>query len=548
MHGGPPPGGPRWAAYRRRAVLAILVRCGRRRRAAPDEPGRPPNVVLVLTDDQGYGDLGALGNTMIRTPNMDRLHAESVRLTDFHVDPDLLTHPLGPDDRPVLDPHRRLAHDRRPLADAGRRADVGRGAVGRRLSHGHVRQVAPRRQPPAATRATRGFRTLSSTVAAASARRPTSGATITSTTPTSATEPPTSFRGYCTDIWFDNALRFIETNRDRPFFAYIATNAPHGPYNVDESYARPYLDAGVPQPMANFYGMITNIDENLGRLVTKLDELGLADDTILVFMTDNGTAAGVARNPEPGQWPAASMPACGGRRALHTMAGTASRASSATRPAVSVAGATWTSSDGPRRHLADDPRTLRGREAGWPADRRQQPRPAPHGRAGGWHRAYPVRPLAADRDPRKVAAVCRHDRTLAAGQRPGTVRHPGRSRPGSATSPDEHQRGRGGPARGLREMVDKPLRPVRRVRAHHHWSGRRTDADHLPRLAPDRGGCPLEPGDDPPPAGLQRVLGAGGGPSRPLSVHVAARTRFGRLSDRGGSGRDPGTWDRPLRP
>src|SRR5690606_11936792 len=111
---------------------------------------------------------------------------------------------------------------------------------------------------------------------------------------------PTRFRGYCTDVWFDNALRFVEDNRDRPFFAYVAPNAPHSPYNVAESYARPYLDAGVPQPMANFYGMIANIDENVGRLLARLDELGLADETIVVFLTDNGTAAGVVRGNRQG--------------------------------------------------------------------------------------------------------------------------------------------------------------------------------------------------------------------------------------------------------
>jgi arylsulfatase A-like enzyme len=98
------------------------------------------------------------------------------------------------------------------------------------------------------------------------------------------------FEGYCTDIWFDGALKFIEANKSRPFFCYIPTNAPHGPYNVADKYSKPYRDKGVNANQANFYGMITNIDENMGRLMRRLKGLDLEDNTILIFMTDNGTS------------------------------------------------------------------------------------------------------------------------------------------------------------------------------------------------------------------------------------------------------------------
>ena len=93
-------------------------------------------------------------------------------------------------------------------------------------------------------------------------------------------------------MFFDAALQFIERNKAGPFFCYIPTNAPHAPYNVAEKYSKPYKDMGVPSPRAEFYGMITNIDENVGRLLAKLRELGLEEDTIVIFMTDNGTALG----------------------------------------------------------------------------------------------------------------------------------------------------------------------------------------------------------------------------------------------------------------
>ena len=113
---------------------------------------------------------------------------------------------------------------------------------------------------------------------------------------------PEAFEGYCTDVWFDEATRFIEQNKDEPFFLYLSTNAPHGPFLVDEQYAKPYADQGVPAPMDAFYGMITNIDENLGRLRTNLETLGLSDNTLIIYMADNGTAAGVARADAEGDW------------------------------------------------------------------------------------------------------------------------------------------------------------------------------------------------------------------------------------------------------
>ncbi len=102
---------------------------------------------------------------------------------------------------------------------------------------------------------------------------------------------PTRFEGYCTDVWFREAIRFIRDHRDEPFFVYLSTNAPHGPFHVAPRYAEPY--ANNPEILnANFYGMIANIDENIGRLDRQLAELGLRENTLFLFMTDNGTAAG----------------------------------------------------------------------------------------------------------------------------------------------------------------------------------------------------------------------------------------------------------------
>ena len=101
------------------------------------------------------------------------------------------------------------------------------------------------------------------------------------------------YSGYCTDVFFSEALKFIEKNKDRPFFCYISTNAPHGPLNLPKEYLDQYSDIkDLSDKEKRFFGMITNIDDNFKALSDKLDELKLTDNTFLIFTTDNGTATG----------------------------------------------------------------------------------------------------------------------------------------------------------------------------------------------------------------------------------------------------------------
>ena len=119
------------------------------------------------------------------------------------------------------------------------------------------------------------------------------------------------FEGYCTDVWFREGMRFVEDNKDKQFFLYLALNAPHGPYHVPDKWAKPYVaNKEVVNP--NFYGMIANIDHNMGLLRKHLTKLGLAENTILIFMTDNGTSAGfeLDRN-DPDFGPLDSLPVRG---------------------------------------------------------------------------------------------------------------------------------------------------------------------------------------------------------------------------------------------
>ena len=267
---------------------------------------RKPNVILVITDDQGYGDVGAHGNSMIKTPNLDKLHSASVRLTDFHVDP-------------TCSPTRSALMTGRYSTRTG----VWHTIMGRSIMNGSELTLAEIFQSAGYETGMYGKWHLGDNYPC----RPQDqgfdetfyhgGGGVGQTPDFFGNDyfddtyfrngKPEKAEGYCTDVWFKEALAFIEKNREKPFFAYLSTNAPHGPFLVADSYRKPYLQKGVQPTMASFYGMITNIDENMGRLLKRLDELKLKDNTILIFMTDNGTAAGASRrrgNKKAGKaWP-----------------------------------------------------------------------------------------------------------------------------------------------------------------------------------------------------------------------------------------------------
>jgi len=251
-----------------------------------------PNIVLVMTDDQGYGDLGCHGNPLVRTPALDALYADSVRLTNFHVDPScsptraaLMTGRYSSRTgvwHTVMG-RSLLRSDEVTLADLLARAGYQTGIFGK----WHLGDNFPARPRDV------GFREVLIHGGGGVGQTPDFWGNDYFDDTYRHNGNWKKFAGYCTDVWFDQALEFIKENRDRPFFAYIPTNAAHGPFLVDEKYSRPYRDLGVPSPRAAFYGMVTNIDENIARLVKRLDELRLAEKTIVIFMTDNGSVAHV---------------------------------------------------------------------------------------------------------------------------------------------------------------------------------------------------------------------------------------------------------------
>jgi arylsulfatase A-like enzyme len=258
---------------------------------SPEAATRPPNVILVITDDQGYGDLGCTGNPILRTPHIDSLHAQSVRFTNFHVDP------LCAPTRAALLTGRYAFRCGVTAATGGRsllnrqevtaaewfRANEYRTAI---FGKWHLGDNYPLRPSD------RGFEESIVCASGGVAQAADHWGNDYFDDTYSHNNVPTAFQGYCTDVFFDAAIRFLEEARGQKFFLMIPTNAPHAPYIVDEKYSRPYRSQGVPPPMDAFYGMIANLDENMGRLLAALQRLNLEQNTILIFMTDNGTSAG----------------------------------------------------------------------------------------------------------------------------------------------------------------------------------------------------------------------------------------------------------------
>ncbi|MDC7235558.1 MAG: arylsulfatase [Spirochaetales bacterium] len=253
-----------------------------------------PNIVFVLTDDQGSGDLGCNGNPWIKTPHIDAFYNESCRLSDFHVGPT-----CAPTRASLMTGHYAnstgvwhtvggrslLRKNEVSLASALAASGYTNGIFGK----WHLGDNAPYRAMD------RGFhKTLVHGGGGISQAPDWWGNDYFDDTYLEDGQPK-AFKGHCTDVWFDEAEQFIRENREKPFFCYIACNAPHSPYNIMKEYSDPYrggLDTEDDENRSRFYGMISHIDERFGRLRETLNRLELEENTILIFMTDNGTSCG----------------------------------------------------------------------------------------------------------------------------------------------------------------------------------------------------------------------------------------------------------------
>lgn len=264
---------------------------------------RHPNVVFIICDDLAYGDLACHGNPYTRTPNLDRLHSESVRLTRYGSGP-LCTparaavmtgrHPYrtGAFDTYI---GRSMMHtDEITIAKLLRGAGYATGMSGK----WHLGDNYPMR--PMEQGFDHAFYHCSGGISQPGNRDWPSQDRERSYFDSYLMRDgePVRGEGYCTDVFTDDAIAFMREHRDAPFFSYIGYNAPHVPLQIEDKWAQPYLEQGLPEPFARLYGMVENIDMNVGRIMQALDELGIADDTILVFTSDHGPCPGAMHDGE----------------------------------------------------------------------------------------------------------------------------------------------------------------------------------------------------------------------------------------------------------
>lgn len=258
--------------------------------------GRRPNVVLVLTDDQGLGDMGWTGHPHIRTPRLDALREQALWFSQFQVSPTcaptrcaLMTgrHEFYSGVTHTIFERERMSLSALTLPQALKSAGYATGIFGK----WHLGDEDPY-QP-----GQRGFDEVLIH----------GGGGIGQTYPGSCGDAPNNdyfdpvlrhngrferTKGYCTDVFFDRALHWIDARRKtgEPFFCYVPTNAPHEPCRAPDQWRQPYVEKGLGERESGFCGMVANIDWNVGRLLDRLEEWGLSENTLVLFLGDNGTA------------------------------------------------------------------------------------------------------------------------------------------------------------------------------------------------------------------------------------------------------------------
>ena len=281
-------------------LLILFVSCTK-------QVEQKPNIILIITDDQGYGDIGYNGNPHIKTPNLDLLATNSMRFNNFYVSPvcaptrsSLLTgrYSLRTGVTDTYNGGAMMSNDEITLAEILKENNYQTGIFGK----WHLGDNYPFRPTD------QGFH--ESLIHLSGGIGQVGDFTNYYKGNRSYFDPilwhnneQKKYEGYCSDIFTDKAIKFIEENKSNQFFCYLSFNAPHTPLQVPDKYYDLYknVDPSVISESEKIsmteknvldakriYGMVTNIDDNVGKLVSKLKELNIDQNTILIFMTDNG--------------------------------------------------------------------------------------------------------------------------------------------------------------------------------------------------------------------------------------------------------------------
>ncbi|MFH1302244.1 MAG: arylsulfatase [Planctomycetota bacterium] len=264
-----------------------------------------PNVILIMSDDQGYGELSCHGNPILKTPHLDQLASQSIRLTDFHVAP--MCTPTRGQLMTGLDAFRNgamnvssgrtlLKPDLKTMADLFQAAGYRTGIFGK----WHLGDNYPFRPEDRGFQETLWF--PSSHINAVPDYWNNDYFEDTYT----RNGQREKYQGYCTDVFFGETIKWIQSrNTKQPFFVYLPLNAPHGPHFVPNQYRDPveagmqkneklvqHLSPSKRKSLVSYLAMCANIDENIGKLDRFLQDSDLFHNTIVIFLTDNGSTMG----------------------------------------------------------------------------------------------------------------------------------------------------------------------------------------------------------------------------------------------------------------
>ncbi|MEM6776702.1 MAG: arylsulfatase [Planctomycetota bacterium] len=281
--------------------LVCIVTTSHEAAGATSLVGSRPNIILVMTDDQGMGDLSCMGNEVLRTPNLDRFYELSTRLTDFHVSPTCAPtrsaifsgrHEFRNGVTHTIKERERMALSTTTFPQLLRKVGYETGIFGKwHLGDEDAYQPYNRGFTETFIHGAGGIgQSYEGSCADFPPNRQAVGRYFDNVILHNDTIVQTE--GFCTDVFFQAALGWIKEQQlaGNPYFAYITLNAPHGPMIAPDRYKKRFSDLGWDESTQGRYGMIENIDDNFGLLMDKLDQWDAWDNTLVIFMTDNGQA------------------------------------------------------------------------------------------------------------------------------------------------------------------------------------------------------------------------------------------------------------------